>query len=362
MMNLHELHELQQVHAHPCLTITLPTHRTWPDNRQDAIRVKNLVTEATRRLRGEFSTRELAPLLERLEALVANIDYQHTLDGLVLTVNRDMAREYALPFGLNERVVVDDTFFTRDLVRAFNRTRRYWVLSLSEQPTRLFTATREHLDEITTGGFPMQHAGPGGATKLPGGPGVNRSRYRDDRHRQFFRAVDRALRPFMAEDPLPLALAGIDRYQSFFREVSSHTGAIIATLSGSYDGMTSHDLGLLIWPQVRQGFAAEGLAVLDHLATAVGQHRAASTLGEVWHHARLGRADVLIVEDGYHAAGRINERGLLDLQIGDAAAPGILDDAVDEVITTVLAKGGRVVFVEDGQLALHSRIALILRY
>jgi len=39
-----------------------------------------------------------------------------------------------------------------------------------------------------------------------------------------------------------------------------------------------------------------------------------------------------------------------------------MDDAVDETITMVLDKGGQVVFVEDGELALHDRIAMILRY
>src|SRR5262245_33727359 len=184
-MNRHHLRELQDVHTYPCLTITLPMHRTRPDNRQDPVRVKNLVTEGTNRLLGEFSKRKVTPLLDRLNALVAAIDYEYTLDGLVLAVNRDMAREYVLPFTLNGRVVVDDTFFTRDLVHAFNRTQRYWVLSLSEQPTRLYAATREDLKEITTGGFPMRHSGPGGDTVLPGGHGINTSAYRDDRHRQF---------------------------------------------------------------------------------------------------------------------------------------------------------------------------------
>src|SRR5215813_10496889 len=229
-MNRHDLRELQDVHTYPCLTITLPTHRTRPDNKQDPVRVKNLVTEGTNRLLGEFSKREVAPLLDRLDALVAAIDYVYALDGLVLAVNRDMAREYVLPFTLNERVVVDETFFIRDLVRALNRTRRYWVLSLSEQPTRLYAATREDLEEITTGGFPMRHTGPGGDTELPGGIGVNRSAYRDDRHRQFFRDVDKAFRPFAAEDPQPLALAGVERYLAFFREVSP-ADEIIATLT-----------------------------------------------------------------------------------------------------------------------------------
>src|SRR5262245_41019930 len=360
-MNSRDLRELQQVHVYPCLTITLPMHRTSPDNKQDPIRVKNLVTEATNRLRGEFSKREVSPLIERLDALVAEIDYNHALDGLVLAVNHDMAREYPLPFPLSERVVVDDTFFTRDLVHALNRARRYWVLSLSEQATCLYAATREDLEEIRTGGFPMRHSGPGGDTVLPGGLGVNRSAYRDERHRQFFREVDKAFQAFMDEDPLPLALAGVDRYLAFFREVSAARD-IIATLPGNFDHLSAHDLGRRIWPTVREGFTVRRREVLRHLEAAVRLNRAAPTLGEVWHLAGLGRGQVLVVEEGYHQPARLNEWGQLNLNVDDPTAPDIMDDAVDEVITTVLAKGGQVVFVEDGDLALHDRIAMVLRY
>jgi Bacterial archaeo-eukaryotic release factor family 3 len=273
-----------------------------------------------------------------------------------------MARKYALPFALDERVVIDETFYTRNLVRALNRMRRYWVLALSEQPTRLFEATREHLEEVTTDGFPMLHTGHGGATRLPGGVGVNIARYRDDKHRQFFRAVDRALAPFLADDPLPLALVGVHRYQTFFREVSSNSGDIIATLDGNYDHVTAHDLGRTIWPLVSKGFTDRRLQVLERLAVAVGGQRSASTIGEVWRKAKLGMGQLLLVEDGYHQAARISEMGLLDLDVDDPGGPDVLDDAVDDVVSTVLAKGGQVVFVEDGNLAQHSRIALILRY
>jgi len=360
-MNLHDVHELQGVQTYPCLTITLPTHRTSPDNRQDPIRVKNLVTEGTNRLLGEFPKREVAPLIDRLNTLVDTIDYKYTLDGLLLVVNRDMAREYVLPFTLNERVVVDDTFFTRDLVHALNRTRRYWVISLSEQATRLFAATREDLEEITTGGFPMRHTGPGGDEPLPRGVGINTSAYRDDRHRQFFRDVDNRFRAFMAEDPLPLALVGVDRYLAFFGEVSP-ASEIIATVAGNVDHLSAHDLGRHIWPTVSAGFTARRREVLQHLETAAGQHRVGSTLGEVWHLAGLGRGKVLVVEEGFHQPARLNEWGQLDLNVDDPTAPDVMDDAVDEVITTVLGKGGQVVFVEDGELALHNRIALLLRY
>ena len=361
-MTHHQLDELMAVQGYPCLTITLPTHRSFPDNKQDPIRVRNLVTDAQNRLLKEFSKRELAPLLERLDDLVSHIDYNYTLDGLVLAVNREMARQYALPFALDERVVVDDTFFTRDLVRAFNRTPRYWVLALSERSTRLFAATREHFEEITTAGFPMRQVGPGADAPLPGGLGINTSGYRDDRHRQFFRSVDRAYGSFTGDEALPLGLVGIERHQSSFLEVSSHAESVIARTFGNYDHLTAHDLGRVVWPTVSEGFKARRLEVLHQLGNAVGQHRAASTLSEVWYQARLGRGDLLLVEDGYHQPARVNDRGLLDLRVHDATAPDVLDDAVDEVITAVLTKSGRVVFVEDGELAIHHRIALILRY
>jgi len=42
--------------------------------------------------------------------------------------------------------------------------------------------------------------------------------------------------------------------------------------------------------------------------------------------------------------------------------PGVMEDAVDEVIENVIAKGGRVVFVNNGSLEKYNRIAMILRY
>ncbi len=91
-MNRHDVKLLQKNSGYPALTITLPTHRTSPENRQDPIRVSNLVAEAQERLLAEFSKREIEPLLSRLDELVETIDYRYSLDGLVLFVNRDFGR------------------------------------------------------------------------------------------------------------------------------------------------------------------------------------------------------------------------------------------------------------------------------
>jgi hypothetical protein len=362
-MNRQDILLLEAARGYPCVTITLPTHRTSPDNRQDPIRLKNLVRQAAERLTGELGKREVEGVLRGIDQLADGIDHEHNLDGLALFVSAETVRAEKVPFTLPERVIVDESFFTRDLVYAFNRSPRYWVLALSEQPTRLFEATRDDLAELTAGSpFPMAHGGRGGGRTLPNEPAINVSQLRDEHHRIFFRDVDQALGAYLAADPLPVALVGVDRYIAFFQEVTSHGDKIVTTLTGSHDKTSAHELGKLVWPLVRESLAARRAGIFGELEAAVGGQRSASTLGEVWRVAHEGRGQTLIVEEGYHEAATVDESGLRLLPAGDQGGPTALDDAVDEVIAKVLAMGGRVVFADDGTLSEHSRIALILRY
>jgi hypothetical protein len=51
-MNRQDIQAVQSISSYPSLTITLPTHRTTPDNQQDPIRVRNLVAQAKEQLTG----------------------------------------------------------------------------------------------------------------------------------------------------------------------------------------------------------------------------------------------------------------------------------------------------------------------
>lgn len=361
-MNKLDVQLLQSIRGYPAVTITLPTHRTSPGNKQDPIRVRNLVKQAAERLLAEFSKREIEPLLARLEKLADQIDYRYALDGLALFVNSDFARAYYLPFSLRERTVVDETFATRDLVFALNRTPRYWVLALSEKPTRLFEAVRDSLTEITGYGFPMVHGGPGGESRLPGGAGVQKGAYRDEYHRQFFRQVDAGFGELARQDPLPLVVVGVDRYLAFFNEISAHKNAILTTLTGNHDKTPTHELAGLVWPLVKANLAGQRAEYLKEMEAAVGARRFASGIEHVWRLADEGRVETLLVEETYHYPANLDESGLILTPAEDATAPGVIDDAVDELIETVLAKGARVRFTDDGALNHHQRLAAITRY
>jgi hypothetical protein len=362
MIHRSDLRQLQAVNEYPSISILAPTHRTSPDNKQDPIRVKNLVAEAKNRLLSEFSAREMEPLFTKLDNLIEGIDYEHLLDGLALYVNKDLAQAFTLPFTVTERVVVDPTFATRDLVFAFNRTPGYRVLALSEKDTRLLEGFGATVEEIRGGGFPMRHEGAGGATRLPGGQGVNTSAQRDEAHRDFFRAVDEKFGALQKEERLPLVVAGVDRYLAFFREVSRHTADIAGTVEGNYDTASEYEIARLVWPVMQNYLAGQRTETLTRLDAAVGAQRCSSAIGEVWRMAKEGRGDTLLVEQDFHSPATVDETGLILTPAEDATAPGVIDDAVDEVIEEVMLKGGSAVFVDNGALAQHQRIALILRY
>ena len=365
-MNRFDIQRLQTVRGYPALSLLLPTHRTAPDNRQDPIRVRNLVQEATERLLAEFPRRDVEPLLARLDALVTQIDYRCALDGLALFVNQDSATKFYLPFSVKERVVVDETFATRDLVYALNHNPRYWVLALSEKPTRLYEGLRDTLLEDTDYGFPMihqvNHRGPGGAASLPGDYGGDKSAQQDERRRQFFRQVDAALVQLAAADPLPLVVVGVDRHLAFFDQVSKHNHLTVATLTGNHDKTPAHELATLVWPLVDGYLAGQRQEALESLGIAVGAQRYVSGIDQAWRAGQEGRCATLLVEQDFHYPARLDPSGLLLRPAEDPTAPDVIDDAVDELIETVLANGGRVIFVDNGALEVHQRIAIILRY
>jgi hypothetical protein len=356
-----ELKRLQGQQDYPSLSLLAPTHRTAPANKKDRIVVKNLAAEGVKRLQSEFKKREVASLVQNLNRLVDRVDWEHSLEGVALFASREVATAIQLPFRPKARVVIDATFATRDLVYSLNRSPRYRVLVLTEKPTRLFDATTNVLTEYTAKPFPMVHKGPGGASRLPGGQGINRSAVRDESHRQFFRAVDDALAAIQKEDHLPVVVVGVDRYLAFYQEVTKDPDAIVGVVAGSHDDPNPTALGKLVWPVFKSGSTLRRTRALARLGEAVSSNRHASAIDQVWRASFDKRCQILLVETGFEYAADLAPNGdrLLPYSGRGAAA---LDDAVDEVIEQVIAAGGEVFFYDPGVLDVHQRIAAVLRY
>jgi hypothetical protein len=354
-----ELKALQAQREYPSVSILAPTHRTAPANKQDPIRVKNLVRKAIDRLHEEFGKREVAAAVKNLQQLVRNVDWEHALDGLALFASKERSAAVSLPFRVKARAIVDESFATRDLVYAFNRAPPYRVLVLSHKP-RLFDAWTTVLDEHRAKPFPMVHRGPGGAAKLPGGPGINRSAVRDDAMRTFFRSVDDAVLALQKADPQPLVVVGVERNLAFYREVTRQAGAIVGMLAGNHDQTAPSALGKLVWPVFESGATVRRTEALVLLDDAVGANRHASGIDQVWRAAVGAKCRALLVEKTFKYPADVSAEGDRLLPY-TGQGPASLDDAVDEVVERVMAAGGEVYFYAPGDLDVHQKIAAVLR-
>lgn len=359
MLSRSELKSFQAHRGYPSVSILAPTHRTAPSNKQDPIKVKNLVRKAIDRLHGEFKKREVVAVVQNLQQLVRDVDWQHTLDGLALFASKDRSAAVSLPFRVKPRAMIDETFATRDLVYAYNRAAPYRVLVLSHTTT-MYDGWTTVLDEHRAKPFPMTHRGPGGAAKLPGGQGISRSAVRDDAHRAFFRSVDDAVAAVQKANPLPLIVVGVERNLAFFREVTRHAAAIVGMLAGNHDRTSPSALGKLVWPVFESGATLLRTEALVQLDQAVSANRHASGIDQVWRAAVGAKCRALLVEKEFKYPADLSPEGDRLLPY-TGQGPRALDDAVDEAIERVMDTGGEVFFYTSGDLDVHQKIAAVLR-
>ncbi|HEX6310705.1 MAG TPA: hypothetical protein VF152_03695 [Acidimicrobiia bacterium] len=353
-----DVEELRRIRANPAVSVLAPTDRRRPGNAEDPLRLRHLVDQACARVAAEYPEPLAGTVTERLRDAFASIDFDDPTDGVALFATPTGARVYGLAFAVPERVVVDETLATRDLVRGLQRSPRYRVLVLSEHHTRLFDGIFDRLDEARTGGFPLAAAGARGEPLASGGYATHTDRS-DDQHRQFFREVDTALGRTIGQDRTPLFIVGVERDLAFFDEVTRHEDVVAGRLQAGHERTRPGELADAVRPLVDEYIASRRAQAIDTLVEAVGAGQAVVGVKAVWQAAREGRGRLLVVENGYtYPAHVVGDR----LEPADREELGAVDDAVDEVVETVLARDGEVVFAGAGSLGEHGPIALVTGY
>lgn len=351
------LNRIMQEKEYPCVSVIFPTYRTAPDNQKNAIRLRNLVREATDKLTEELGKREAKEFTDKLQQLASKVDISLTLDGLALYVSRNFAEMVDIPFRVRERVIIDKTFATRDLIMGVNRASHYYILDLSLHKARLISCSRDHATEISENGFPVKSDFP----MLELNPS-DFSREKDKQIKEFFNKVDKLFLSNYHVGDTKLVLAGVQRNLSFYREIADVKDVIFEQVEGNYETTSAHDLGKKVWEVVREKNKKERHNALNELQKAQSMQRLASGISEVWRFANEGRISMLVTEQDYHVSAGLDDNNVLVLDTSELPEHDVMPDAIDEVAEIVVEKGGNVVFVDDGTLGNHHKIAAVLRY
>lgn len=363
------LAELREPRTYPAVTLVVPTHRTRPDNEQDPVRLRNLIAEAGRRLSEDRAVPERVrqDVVGQLEEAESEANLVYALDTLVVFAAPGEHQLWYLPRSASgERIVISDTFLTRNLVAAKAQTRPYWVLTFSEDKARLWSGSGEQLTEERREGFPIEQD-----KSLPERERVPRTGdyptgYRDEAALQHLRAVDADLAKVLENEPRPLLLAGLPQGLSALEDVGTHASraALASVPKGGLTEARASTVYEAVAPAREQLLQARADDAVERLGNARGRKEFVAGLDEVWNAAQEGRLALLVVEEPYRQTARLTGGHLTPVpdDAEDDGSGEVREDIVDETVEAALSTEAEVVFVPDGALSEHGRIAGAVRY
>ncbi|RBY86304.1 hypothetical protein [Blastococcus sp. TF02A-30] len=331
---------LHSVRDEPCISLLAATTPAPAMTDEDARRLRRLAQDAAARL-AAAGVPDRDALVAALEDVVTGARRGPTGAGIALYLSRHVREVVRLPVPVTERVVVDPTFATRDLVRSLHRTPRHVVLLLSERQARLLEGVADDLRPPPRSAFPITADG----APLDA----------------FLRRVDEALGAHLRLHPAPLVLVGAERVVGRFRRSSRNTGRLAGTVAANVTRFPLVDLVQRIRVVLDAYLLGRQDEALQHLDRRRSRQAVVDGIDAAWLAARRERPEMLAVEESFTYAARLSADGDFLVPADDVEHPDVVDDVVDELIETVILRGGWIAFVDDGALAEHGRVALSVR-
>lgn len=279
---------------------------------------------------------------DNLRTAVADATRQPSEQGLAIFAHEDGYWVFHLPVPVMERTAVDSSFATREVIAALQYDPEFLLLQVDARAARLYHYNRHYLAPTANAEFPIAR-----------GDGKRSNR---EATRRFLRTVDASLSRHIARQDLPLVVVGGERALSEFLKITRVRSRMAGFCAALH---TRNDELLRIGRRIMSDFLQdEDAAVVDLIDAQLHQDRVITGLLGCWYTAATVQPELLVVERSFYMPAKSHADGLYVEPWDDRDDPEALDDAVDDLIETVLRAGGEVTIVPDGYLQDHGRVAL----
>ncbi|TYB79881.1 hypothetical protein ES674_01640 [Bizionia myxarmorum] len=335
------------------------SHRTNPDALKDAITLKNHIKEVETRLLADTTKRNATGLLEKLNALVEQIDHSHNLDSLLLFVNDDVAEYTRLPIKVTDRVVIDDSFATRDLVRAMHAEAHYYVLVLSQENSRLIEALNDKVVQEFKAPFPMENKQFFTRNKAESAVASRESSL----IAEYFNQVDKAVNTIRKENPLPVLICSLEENYAEYLKIADEKHSILNTyLNKNRISEKDHAIVTEAWKLVKSHNSELNSNRKTELLKAVSDNKFLSDTNEIWKAIKDGKIQTLFIEQGLFQPAIMDDDEISYVTEDHRTDKNVIDDIFDEMIELNMNFGGDVVFLPKGELSKFNGFGAITRY
>jgi Bacterial archaeo-eukaryotic release factor family 3 len=357
-----------------CLSVIIPTYRFVALKTFSQAVIKKHIGSAKLFLtkyharHPEKKVNELIPLLDKA---VTTIGADRSAKGVGIFISSSVQEVIYFPFEVKERVALGKSFEVRELLMFQDYTSPFFVLALNKNIIKLYKGNAIKLEEITNADFPIEYhddyeyARPSRGTSFGGAVKSyekDKGTLSEIRHLEFLSKADQHLIQYL-NATTPFILCGTTELVSNFHRLTQNKELEADALIGNYN---DHLLSELT-KRLQEGkikFQIEKIkSIPEWLENEFGKKMVVQGIESVWKAAQEGNCQMLLVEKDYRTPAYIKFNEMHKLFLAPPKdAHEIVPDAVNEVLGTVIKKGGKVKFVENELLRQFDHIAMWLRY
>lgn len=353
------LEKLASVKENACLTISLNTHRTHPDNAADVIALKNLCHEASEKLIAEHGKRDIQSLLDKLEGIQKEIDPNYNLDSLHIFLSNNVKEVVRSPWPVeHNNLHTGSTFNIRPLIKMANRTEEYLIMLMSNSGVHLFTALNDNITgEIRNGDFPFKDNG----HYITSGDKHNEPKHADNLMKEFMNPVDKAMLNVHHETGLKCVVVCTQHNYAMLMQVADKPGAYDGFIPVNYNDLAPSKLAADCWKLIQDLQHQRRTAAISEMQEAVGHGKVITDLNEIFRAAREGRGELLIAHNDFRQPVKMNGADSFELA-SDITQPHVIEDITSDIAWEVISKKGRAIFTGQDEIKNLGNIALKVRY
>lgn len=359
-MNLKEkLSALATETNEPCVSISMNTHRTHPDNKKDITLLRTFIKEAEQRVISEFGKRPVSNLLEKITQVSDKIDANYHLESLHIYLSN--TTEEIIPSHWKtdiEGVHISDRFAIRPLLKTYNRNVEYLLMLMSQSGVHLFRALNNQLiEEVHNDDFPFSenrhyntHSDKGSDPK-----------HLDDLVREYLNKVDKALVKVANDRNLNCLVICTEDNYSRLLQVADSPSVYWGYAPVDYNHCDTHHILKQSWEMIQERQKQERFDAVFETMEAQAQDRVIVSLNEIYEAAIDGKGDLLLVSEAFaQPVVMTGERGFK--LVNDPHQNNAINDITSNICWEVISRGGRVVFIPNEEPMELGPIVLKTRY
>lgn len=389
-INEKTFNKLASYNSSPCVSIYIPTHKAGMEVNEglDIIAFKNKLQEAERQLSTYLSSPgEIKSFLKPAYKLLNDKTFwTHQLEGLSVFIGKNFFEYFTLPVSVEDFLLVGNSLHIAPLIPIAKDDTKFFILSLSQNSVRLFSATHFKISAIDIQGTVVSSLKEalkwddpekelqfvsGGNT----GTGAlffgndNGKELRKDDVRRFCQIVDngngrkfdKGILEYISSTNAPLVVAAVEYVHSIYKEITHYHNMMPTGIIGNPEMLSAEELHSKAWHIVEPYFKQSMLQADQDFGDMLKTDRTSLDIEQIVKGSLYSKVDRLFLVSNSHVWGYYDTK-TNKIHMHNSYQSGDEDLLNTAAVNTVL-NGGQVYYVDQTEMPLVTgNAAAIFRY